>query len=160
MIVEDVIRKFMELAEIDPSHNISEYVYLYNIVESELSTDYIKLYCTENFECTEKPYIEFKYKALLIKEAENKYYYVSPTALVSKNGKNLGKVTYAAIPNHKTYDDESSYPDRYLKILAFGMCAEFYLQLGMYEEAKEWNTKYKNQIVWMLRDRQRGINIE
>ena len=49
MIVEDVIRKFMELAEIDPSHNISEYLYLYNIIESELSTDYIKLYCTENF---------------------------------------------------------------------------------------------------------------
>ena len=160
MIVADVIRKFMELVEIDPSHNASEYTYLYNITESELSVDYIKLYCTENFECTEKPYTEFKYKALLIKEAENKHYYVSPTALISKNGKNLGRVTYAAVPNQKTFGDESSYPDKYLKILALGMCAEFCLQQGLWEEAKIWNDQYKNQIMWMFSDRLRGINIE
>lgn len=107
-----------------------------------------------------KPYNEFRYGAYRITKVENHNYALRPDAIISTDGNNLGKVTYSIVSNCKTFEDESSYPDRYLKIIALGMCAEYCLAMGNYAEAKIWCDSYKHQLLGMFRDRREGIIVE
>ena len=134
-----------------------QFLNLYNLVESELALEYFPLYYEEilNKDTTGKiKYSSFKYCPIRIisvksvdeKDLKFRLYPKSIKLFDAVDEKFYVKYSYN--PNKKeSLDDESSYLLMdYFYILSFGILGEYYLQLGDFEKASDYNTIYRREI--------------
>lgn len=134
-----------------------EFLKLYNMVEAELSLEYFPLTYVENLKLDENnkiKYSNFTYNVIRIisvfnkDNAEVKFKCFPKSLKVVESNINEVFIKYNYIPNNKnSLDDESSYPlAKYFNAFMFGILSEYYLQLGNFEKASDYNTLYKREI--------------
>lgn len=134
-----------------------QFLKLYNMVEAELSLEYCPLTHVENLKLDETnkvKYSNFTYNVVRVisvfnkDNAEVKFRCFPKSLKVFEPGINEICVKYNYTPNNKnSLDDESSYPlVGYFNALMFGILGEYYLQLGDFEKASDYNTLYKREI--------------
>lgn len=134
-----------------------QFLKLYNMVEAELSLEYFPIIHVENLKLDETnkvKYSNFTYNVVRVisvfnkNNAEVKFKCFPKSLKVFKLGINEICVKYNYTPKTKiTLDDESSYPlDKYFNALMFGVLNEYYLQLGDFEKASDYNTLYRREI--------------
>lgn len=127
------------------------------MVEAELSLEYCPLTYVENLKLDETnkvKYSNFTYNVVRVisvfnkDNAEVKFKCFPKSLKVFEPGINEICVKYNYIPNNKnSLDDESSYPlIDYFNALMFGVLSEYYLQLGDFENASDYNILYKREI--------------
>lgn len=130
---------------------------LYNMVETELSLEYFPLTHVENLKLDETnkiKYSNFTYNVVRVisvfnkDDAEVKFKCFPKSLKVFECGISEICVKYNYTPKTKiTLDDESSYPlIEYFNALMFGVLNEYYLQLGDFEKASDYNTLYRREI--------------
>ena len=127
------------------------------MVEAELSLEYCPLTHVENLkldETSKVKYSNFTYNVVRVisvfnkDNAEVKFRCFPKSLKVFKPGINEICVKYNYIPKTKVaLDDESSYTlAKYFNALMFGVLNEYYLLLGDFEKAYDYNTLYKREI--------------
>ena len=134
-----------------------QFLKLYNMVEAELSLEYCPLTYVENLKLDETnkvKYSNFTYNAVRVisvfnrDNAEVKFKCFPKSLKVFEPSISELSIKYNYTPNNKnSLDDESSYPlAKYFNALMFGILGEYYLQLGDFEKASDYNTLYKREI--------------
>lgn len=124
----------------------------YNIVENELALDYLPLTAEDEVE-TKTGTVEFsvlKENVVRICKAEDESgqavkFKLFPKYLKTQPGKL--KIRYTYTPQNKGLDGECECaPAVSVRMLAYGIAAEYCLCMGLYEEAAVWDKKYKGAI--------------
>ena len=124
----------------------------FNLVESELASEYFPLKCEEALEtATGAVYFkEFKRAILRVMKVEDSFgnslpYKLFPEYLKTDAGRIF--VTYCYTPQEKDLDGESDFDALVTKrTFAYGIAAEYCMACGLYEESAAWERKYKNSI--------------
>lgn len=125
----------------------------FNRVENELALDYLPLYAEEVADTSTGriDYASLSKAAVRIVRVtdENgdlvKYQLFSAYLKAEKPGKLT--VTYTYAPAAKTLNDSSDFTLRAsVRLIAYGMAAEYCLCKGLFEEAAVWDRKYKDGI--------------
>lgn len=145
MKVVDVIDKCIEL--IDVHYAKEDLLRCFNYVENELALDYLPLYATHQCNSTTVYYTEFEYSAVRIVSCNCKFK-IYPTHIESKDV--ITEIIYSYTPNKKDLYDECSYNREVLNCLVYGTISEYLLSQCFYEEAADWNDKYKREIKLLM----------
>ncbi len=131
----------------------------YNMVESEIATDYAPIVCEQAIHCAQGKY---EYDSLkrapvyiigvfdgLGRAVDVK---LSATYFEVKNGSYT--VRYAAFPVSKDIGDECELPCAISeRTIAYGIAAEYCVQNGRYAENAVWEKKYKTALAAALKAR-------
>jgi hypothetical protein len=146
MIVKECFNKFIEI--LGPKCNVEDGIKYFNLTEYDMALNYFPLKHEETWSHYPKVYYqEFQHPVSTILNCENKTYKVSPTYILSKDKKPLGKVEYYYLPEEKTsIDDVSDYSSKCLNCIVYGMLSEYHIAQGDYEIASMWANKYKQEI--------------
>lgn len=124
----------------------------FNLVENELALDYIPLIKEETFtaENGKIGYAEFASSIVRILRVSDKHGGRVPFRLFAaymEVDEKVVTVRYAYTPTGKTAEEDceflSGVSDR---VIAFGMAAEYCTAIGLYEDARVWDKKYKEGI--------------
>ena len=129
----------------------------FQLVENELALDYLPLHAEEEitsatgaigFEVFSRPLVRvLKVTNTQGQELDFKLF---PNYLKTQSGKVC--VTYTYTPNAKSYTDESDFKALVsIRLFAYGIAQEFCLASGRFEEAKVWESKYKQAIAGVYR---------
>ncbi|MBR2647134.1 MAG: hypothetical protein IKD47_06230 [Clostridia bacterium] len=146
------VREYIEGSSVYGMKNTELLLDCYNMVENELALDYLPLYAEEEVETQTGvvPYSIFSRKAVRILRVSDEWensakFTLFPEYLKTQQGK--VKVAYTYTPEKKTIDDNSDYlVQASVRLLAYGVAAEYCLASGMYEDAAVWDKKYKDAI--------------
>ena len=131
----------------------------FNLIENELALDYLPLYAEEKVssgtgEIFYKDFTKDVVRIIGVTDAsgEAKGYTLCADHLITTAG--TSNIFYTYTPKAKKIDEES---DFYLyvspRLLAYGVVAEYYLTIGMTEEAAVWDKKYKDAIEALYRSK-------
>ncbi len=134
----------------------------FNLVENELAVDYLPLFCEETLlaEDGRIAYGSFSKKAARVISVYDEWGNCvrakrMPTHLEVPSGKYV--VRYAALPEEKSVEGSSDYEaDVTVRLLAYGVAAEYCLHKGMYEEHAAWDKKYRDAIGAAVRTKGAG----
>lgn len=124
----------------------------FNIVENELALDYIPLIKEESFTTAdgEIDYASFSEDVVRILEVRNTRGAKIPFRLFAsymETDPDTVTVRYAYTPKEKTATDESDFRAEISeRVMAFGTAAEYCTAIGVYEDARVWDKKYKEGI--------------
>lgn len=124
----------------------------FNLVENEVALDYLPLVAEEELETDTGAvfYSELSRAAVRIikvtdgwgNEAEYKLF---PEYLKTQAGK--VKIRYTYTPREKTLEDSSDFLlYASVRLLAYGIAAEYSLSCGHFEDAAVWDKKYKDAV--------------
>ncbi len=157
MQVREVIKESAELLGVElTDENLEYWLNAYNNVENELAIDYFPLKSVDNVLITENKvkYGDLQRKAwriMSVHDCDNHElkYKLYPTYMAfskKDNGKNCF-VRYCYVPQEKTIDGISEFDEGVFKdTLKYGVCAEYCLLQGDYEQASFWTKRYKKEI--------------
>ena len=157
MTVRKVIEESSELLGVElTDKNLEFWLNAYNNVENELAKDYFPLRTLDKVLITENKvkYGDLQRKArriMGVHDCDNhelKYkLYTTYMAFPKKdNGQNCF-VRYCYVPQETTIDGISEFDEGLFKdILKYGVCAEYCLLQGDFEQAGLWTEKYKKEI--------------
>lgn len=157
MTVKKVIEESAELLGVKlKDKNIEFWLDAYNNVENELAVDYFPLRAVDKVLITENKikYGDLQRKAwgiIGVHDCDNHElkYKIYPTYMAfakKDNGKNCF-VRYCYVPQEKTIDGISEFDEGVFKdTLKYGVCAEYCLLRGDFEQASLWDEKYKKSI--------------
>ena len=157
MKVKEVIELSAELLGIElTDENTAWLLECYNLVENELAMDYFPLRSVDKLLVQDNKikYAELSKKAWRImgvcdensKEVKYKLYPQYMTIDKKYNGKYCF-VRYAYVPKEKELDGISDFNKcMFEDIFRYGVCAEYCLANGEFEQASVWNGKYKKAI--------------
>ena len=157
MTVKEVIKSSAELLGIElTDENIEYWLNAYNNVENELAMDYFHLRSADKVLIKEN---KIKYsdlgknawRIMGVYDCNNHdlMYKLCPTYIgfAKKENEKYCFVCYCYVPQEKDIDDISDFDVGMFKdILKYGVCSEYCLVQGKFEEAKIWDSKYKNLI--------------
>ena len=126
----------------------------FNIVENELALDYVPLITEENFSIVSGkiPYSLLKQDVVRIvhvKGADGEYlpFRIFAQYLEVGEGRKEITVQYAYTPKAKTIDQDSEFKSgASVRLMAYGVAAEYCVAMGMCTEAAIWDKKYKECI--------------
>ena len=124
----------------------------FNLVENEVALDYLPLLAEEEMESDTGV---INYSALSREAARvlgvwdewgNKLpFTLFPEYLKTQPQK--VRVRYTYLPKEKSFDDESDFTlHASVRLLSYGVAAEYALANGLFEEAAVWDKKYKDSI--------------
>ena len=126
----------------------------FNLVENELAVDYLPLVCEETLSTDEQGNIEYarlsKKVAYIISVRDEFGAIVKAKRMPAQLALGVGKyvVRYAALPVEKTAWDRCEYETGVsVRLLAYGVAAEYCLHKGLYAEHAAWNKKYKEALL-------------
>lgn len=157
MTVRKVIELSAELLGVElTEENTATLLDCYNLVENELATDYFPLRTVDKVLIKENKinYANLQRQAYRImgvcdensKEVKYKIYPQYMTIDKKYNGKYC-LVRYAYVPKEKKIDDISEFDEGMFKdTLKYGVCAEYCILQGDYEQSSLWTEKYKKEI--------------
>ena len=159
MKAKEVIQLSAELLGIELTKENTEYLlHCYNLVEHELATDYIPLRAVDNVLIAEnkikyadlknKPYRILDIQSVLDRQNKEIKYKLFPEYIElakNYNGHRL-YIKYSYIPKTKDIDDNCDYSLMYEDILKYGVCSEYCLIQGDFEQGAMWGEKYKNAV--------------
>lgn len=137
------------------------FVRCYNLVETQIATDYAPLVREETV-VSENGKIAYeklsRSPAFIIGAFDSFGQKVSirvfPTYFAVANGSYT--VRYAALPTEKTIEDECEFAQGItLRTVAYGIAAEYCVQNGLYAECAVWEKKYKDALAELRK--QRGV---
>jgi hypothetical protein len=124
----------------------------YNLVESEIATDYAPIVCEQKIACVngKVAYDSFSRPPAYIIGAFDRFGQKVKIRLYSDYftvAKGEYTVRYAALPRTKTMEDEcelaASITER---TVAYGVAAEYCVQNSLYAEHAVWDKKYKEAV--------------
>lgn len=166
MKVKEVIEKSAELLGIElTEENTATLLDCYNLVENELATDYFPLRTVDKVIINENKikYAELKNKAcriLNIQDFQNeevKFKLFPEYIELAKNyNGHYFFVRYNYIPKKKAIKDNCEYDGKMQQVLKYGVCAEYCLIKGNFEQSYVWSEKYKSGIKERYLQRKRG----
>lgn len=157
MQVREVIKESAELLGIElTDKNLEFWLNAYNYVENELAMYYFPLKAVDKMIITENKikYVDLQrnaWRIMGVHDYDNHElkYKLYPTYMAfpeKDNGKNCF-VRYCYVPQEKTIDGISEFDEGVFKdTLKYGVCAEYFLGKGDYEQASLWTEKYKREI--------------
>ena len=135
-----------------------QFLKLYNLVETNFSLEHYPLTCIETLKLDDTnkiKYANFKYNVIRVvsvcnpnNNAEVKFRCFPKSLKVFESNINELCIKYNYTPKTKvSLDDESSYPlAKYFNALMFSVLDEYYIQLGDFEKASDYNTLYRREI--------------
>ena len=131
----------------------------YNLVENELALDYFPLYCEETLdvESGRLYYRDLTRSAVRIlsvrsEAGEALAHKIFPDYMSVDRGRVV--VKYAYTPAVKDVNGEAEFGfGASLRLVAFGVAAEYCFMNGLYGEAEAWNKKYRAEITASYRAR-------
>ena len=124
----------------------------FNIVENELALDYFPLIAEDTLE-SEGGIIDFsslKNDAVRITKVTDEWgneteFQLFPSYLKTQPGKVC--VTYTYTPKKKAMGEKSDfYTSVSVRLISYGMAAEYAMATGLFEDASVWDKKYKEGI--------------
>ncbi len=124
----------------------------FNLVENELALDYIPLLKEEYLtaENGKIVYSDFSLDVVRIVRVRDKNGASMPFSLFADYMQVDGDgayVTYAYTPKEKTFTGESDFTVGVsVRLMAYGVAAEYCMAMGLYEESAHWDKKYKEGI--------------
>ena len=127
-----------------------------NAVVDELARGYFPLEYEQDLTSDDGKFAfsDFRYKPLGIKkvtkDSKPVKWHLSPDYLVA-DGQSVS-VCYTYVPDAFGYDDECEYPDYAVgvRLIEYGMLAEYYLVLGDAGSSEAWENKYREEIENLL----------
>lgn len=158
MLVKDLIDRAIELLGIEASKT-DRLLLLnsYNLIEVELAMDYLPLTKSEVIQmCDSKIYYSdfsknpIRVKGVFVAPQVSAKYHSFPEYIAVISAANSAVVDYSYIPDQKKEGDISDYADSCKLLFEYGICSEYCLQIGDYEQASIWNSRYSNQISSIL----------
>ncbi len=131
----------------------------YNLVETEVATDYAPLVCEEKISCNggkadyEKLSRSPAYIIAVLDRFGNKVKFrLFPTYFAAADGEYTAR--YAALPKTKDISDECECaPSVTQRVIAYGVAAEYCVQNGLYAEHAVWDKKFKNGLAAACKQR-------
>lgn len=126
-------------------------IYAYNLVLSDVSLNYLAPTFTEKvagkiFNICDLSK-QFK-KIVSVTDAQgNKIGYKINGDKILASAENC-QITYEYIPQNKTLDDDFEYEQKTIssRVFLYGICAEYCLFCMRYEEAQNWENKYRQAV--------------
>lgn len=159
MKAREIIQLSAELLGIElTEENTDLLLHCYNLVENELAMDYIplravdKVFIAENkikyADLKNKPYRILDIQSVLEHQNEEIKYKLFPEYIElakNYNGHCL-YIRYNYIPKEKGVQDNCDYGLMLKDTLKYGICSEYCLMQGDYEQGAVWGNKYKNAV--------------
>lgn len=157
MTVRKVIEESAELLGVELTDgNLETLLNAYNNVENELAMDYFPLRAVDKVLITENKvkYGDLQRQAWRIMgvhdcdnhELKYKFYPTYMAFAKKDNGKHCF-VRYCYVPQEKTIDGISEFDEGVFKdTLKYGVCAEYCVQVGCFENASIFSEEYKRHI--------------
>lgn len=149
--------------EVTAKERITDLLDCYNLIADEIACEYFPLEKSEElhsdngeFYFTSFSESLLEIKKVLSDKTEIPYEFKS-THL--KCDKNKIFVTYEYRPKKKTLEENSDNFSTKLtdRIIAYGICAEYSLLCGLFEESKMWNERFKEGILSSLRKKNQKV---
>lgn len=154
MLVKDLIDRTIELLGIDASKT-DRLLLLnsYNLIETELALDYLPLTKSEVIQIEDSKiyYSDFgkqpiRVTGVFVAPQVSAKYHLFPEYISVISAANSAVVDYSYIPDRKKESDTSDYADSCKLLFEYGICSEYCLQIGDYEQAAMWHSHYSRQI--------------
>lgn len=151
-IEEPIATYFGESATAEDEKKATLLLSCFNIVENELALDYFPLIAEDTVE-TDGGVVEFsalKNDAVRITQVTDEWgnsaaFQLFPSYLKTQPGKVCVRYTYT--PKKKTTDEKSDfYTAVSVRLISYGMAAEYAMATGLFEDAAVWDKKYKEGI--------------
>lgn len=124
----------------------------FNLVENEVALDYLPLLAEEEMESDAGViyYSALSREAVRVLGVRDEWGNEVPFTLFPEYLKTQPQkvcVRYSYLPKAKTFEDKSDFTlNASVRLLSYGVAAEYALANGMFEEAAVWDKKYKDAI--------------
>ncbi len=157
--LETRIMEYIDDGEDYAEHEAKLLLGCFHAVECNLALNYLPLYAEDTLRTTTGR-LEFsafenspvKIIGVTDENGDPVQYTLYPKYLKTKVG--TMSVTYTYTPSEKTWEEESDFsslmPDR---VLVYGILAEYCLIVGRYDDAAEWDKKYKAEVESVFKKR-------
>lgn len=148
----DKVSAYLNGTSTDAEAEAKNLLRCFNIVENELALDYLPLTCEEEIlsEAGVIYFSEFTRSIVRVLKVQDRFGNDVPFKLFPKYLKTQPRqvtITYTYTPYEKNFDDESDFVlHASVRMLAYGVAAEYSLAIGLFEEAAVWEKKYKDAI--------------
>lgn len=150
--VDAVLEKYLNDTT-DSSNRVGKVLLqCYNVVENELALDYLPLTAEDEMQ-TQTGVVEFSalsrsaVRILRVTDGNGVAvkYRLFPQYVKAQPG--TLKIAYIYSPTEKTLEDGCECAAAVsMRMIAYGMAAEYCMNIGLYEEADAWDKKYKGAI--------------
>ena len=146
------VQAYLEGTSTDGKKNAELLLACFNLVENELALDYLPLYAEDEMR-SDTGKIEFSklsMSAVRILRVSDEWgnsvrFQLFPTYLKTQPG--TVRVAYTYTPEQKVLTGESDFKlQASVRLMAYGMAAEYTLATGLFEEHAVWDKKYKESI--------------
>ncbi len=141
MNVKFVINKCIDLLEVE--YTTEELLRCFNLVETEMATDYFPLYKIQYVNSKKVYYAELDYHPIRIISCNCKFK-LYKEYMESKDV--IKEVIYSYAPDDKGCYDECAYGFEFLNCYIYGIMSEFLISQGFFEESIRWINKYHDAI--------------
>ncbi len=124
----------------------------FNLVENELALDYLPLCAEDTVDSASGKisYLMMRYAPVRVIKVTDEWgnstaFSIFPDYLSTQPGR--VKISYTYTPEKKTMTDKSDFEMQVsVRLMAYGVAAEYALATGLFEEAAIWDKKYKEAI--------------
>ncbi len=150
--IADEVQEYFDGGSVDGQKNAQLLLTCFNLVENELALDYLPLYAEDEMS-SETGKIDFSalsMPAVRILRVSDEWgnsvpFQIFPAYLKTQPGK--VRVAYTYTPEEKSLDGESDFKlQASVRLMAYGIAAEYTLATGLFEEYAVWDKKYKEAI--------------
>lgn len=162
MKVREVVKKSAELLNIELDKNSDKLVSCYNLVELDLSMQYLPLRAVDKVSADGDDifFRELKHdiwKVLNVYDFQNmdvKYTILEDKITVKKNyNGRYFFVKYNYVPKDKTIDDSCEYDGRRKNLLVYGVCCEYCEMIGLREASIDFYMLHYDELRKILVNR-------
>ena len=149
--IADDVCAYLDKGSMQGKEQAERLVKCFNIVENELSLDYLPLF-TEQKIRTESGEVEFirleknVVRIVGVKDGkgERVKYRLFPKYLEAPKGDLT--ILYSYTPSEKGLEEESDFVTLSVWLFGYGMAMNYALMMGLYEEGALWEKKYKEAL--------------
>ena len=150
--IADEVQEYLDGSSAGGQKNAQLLLTCFNLVENELALDYLPLYAEDEMS-SETGKIDFSalsMAAVRILRVSDEWgnsvpFQIFPAYLKTQPGK--VRVAYTYTPEEKSMDGESDFKlQASVRLMAYGIAAEYTLATGLFEEYAVWDKKYKEAI--------------
>ena len=145
------IERGEELSE-DEESDVNRLIDAYNMVLNEIAIEYYPIFFTDEKTGQTIDFAELTYQPLIVEKVTDKkgravQFKVLPTA-VEMLKYDTYLIRYAYVPPKRSEQDEFEYQGSKIsaRVFAYGVAAEFCLVMGRYNEAVNWDGKFRKSL--------------
>ncbi len=138
--------------DVETEKTANTLLHCFNLVEAEVALDYLPLLAEEELESDTGAiyYASFSREAARVLGVRDEWgneipFTIFPEYLKTQPSKVLVRYTY--LPKEKAFESKSDFTlNASVRLLSYGVAAEYALANGLFEEAAVWDKKYKDAI--------------